>query len=84
MTARRAISATSSMDSGRAVKRDGATKRPITRLPLLDVIYGAEWAEHIQRAAFAPKGKKRAREAELKAYVTDRLKAAMPAQGKAA
>ena len=56
----------------------------VTRAPLLDLIYGAEWAEKIQRAAFAPKGEKKKREAELKAYVTSRLAAETPARRAAA
>lgn len=39
------------------------------RLPILDQITDSEWREKIQRAAFAPKGKKRQREAELRAFV---------------
>lgn len=75
MTARQAISATSSRDGGRSRLPAGAT-----RLPLLDHLYGIEWADKILHTLLAPKGKKRVREAELKAYVTDRLKAAMPAK----
>lgn len=43
------------------------------RLPLLDEIKSSEWREKIARAAFAPKGKKREREKELREFVRNDL-----------
>ena len=43
------------------------------RLPILDQITDSEWREKIQRAAFAPKGKKREREKELREFVRNDL-----------
>lgn len=61
---------------GSAKAGEATRKRPDDLVTLAE---RARWEDLIRRAAFAPKGQKRQREAELRAFVNAGLAAARPA-----